>query len=118
LTTLLMKHFPTFKTKFRPDPAAPTMAPKSWRLSFSQRRRRIDLAVHNLCELAFLPELFSFSCFSMRFFVLLNLIGTVVSSWQCCLMAFFLADYRSSRRHCQPLSSTSVLPEPFFNSFV
>ena len=107
LTTLLMKHFPTFKTKFCPDAVAHTMAPESWRILFSQRRRWINSTVHNLCELAFLPELFGFCCFSMRFFVLLDLIGTIVSSLLCCFMAFF-ADYRSSRRYCQPLSSTSV----------
>ena len=41
LTTLLMKHFPTFKTKFCPDAVAHTMAPESWRILFSQRRRWI-----------------------------------------------------------------------------
>ena len=104
LTTLLMKHFkfPTFKTKFCPDAVAHMMAPESWRILFSQRRRWINSTVHNLCELAFLPELFGFCCFSMRFFVLLDLIGTIVSSLLCCFMAFF-ADYRSSRRYCQPL---------------
>ena len=31
---------------------------------------------------------FGFCCFSVRFFILLDLIGTVVSSWLC-LMPFF-----------------------------
>ena len=117
LTTLLMKHFPTFKTKFCPDAVAHTMAPESWRILFSQRRRWINSTVHNLCELAFLPELFGFCCFSMRFFVLLDLIGTIVSSllWLC---FFFFSDYRSTHRYCPPLSSTSVLPESFFPSIV
>ena len=102
LTTLLMKHFPTFKTKFCPDAVAHTMAPESWRILFSQRRRWINSTVHNLCELAFLPELFGFCCFSMRFFVLLDLIGTIVSSlfdgflsW---LIIVFLVDITS---HCR-----------------
>ncbi|KDQ63949.1 glycosyltransferase family 2 protein [Jaapia argillacea MUCL 33604] len=78
LTTLLMKHFPTFKTKFIPDAVAHTMAPESWRVLFSQRRRWINSTVHNLCELVFLPELFGFCCFSMRFFVFIDLLGTLI----------------------------------------
>ncbi|KAJ7623767.1 chitin synthase [Roridomyces roridus] len=78
LTTLLMKNFPTFKTKFTPDATAHTMAPESWKVLFSQRRRWINSTVHNLCELAFLPELFGFCCFSMRFFVFIDLIGTLI----------------------------------------
>ncbi|KIJ68042.1 glycosyltransferase family 2 protein [Hydnomerulius pinastri MD-312] len=78
LTTLLMKHFPTFKTKFQPDAVARTMAPVSWRVLFSQRRRWINSTIHNLCELAILPELCGICCFSMRFFVYLDLIGTLI----------------------------------------
>jgi len=78
LTTLLMKHFPTFKTKFTPDATAHTVAPESWRVLLSQRRRWINSTVHNLCELVFLPELFGFCCFSMRFFVFLDLLSTMV----------------------------------------
>ncbi|KDR84455.1 hypothetical protein GALMADRAFT_237329 [Galerina marginata CBS 339.88] len=78
LTTLLMKHFPTFKTKFCPDAIAHTMAPESWRVLFSQRRRWINSTVHNLCELVILPELFGFCCFSMRFFVFIDLVGTMI----------------------------------------
>jgi chitin synthase len=55
------------------------MAPESWRVLFSQRRRWINSTVHNLCELVFLPELFGFCCFSMRFFVFIDLLGTLVS---------------------------------------
>jgi hypothetical protein len=75
-----MKHFPTFKTKFCPHAVAHTMAPESWRVLFSQRRRWINSTVHNLCELVILPELFGFCCFSMRFFVFIDLLGTIVSS--------------------------------------
>ncbi|KIK94572.1 glycosyltransferase family 2 protein [Paxillus rubicundulus Ve08.2h10] len=78
LTTLLMKHFPTFKTKFQPDAVARTMAPVSWRVLFSQRRRWINSTIHNLCELAILPELCGICCFSMRFFVYLDLISTLI----------------------------------------
>ncbi|THG97676.1 hypothetical protein EW026_g4373 [Hermanssonia centrifuga] len=78
LTTLMLKHFPTFRTKFTPDALAHTIAPESWRVLFSQRRRWINSTVHNLCELVFLPELFGFCCFSMRFFVFIDLLGTLI----------------------------------------
>ncbi|CAK5267523.1 unnamed protein product [Mycena citricolor] len=78
LTTLLMKHFPTYKTKFTPDAIAHTVAPESWKVLFSQRRRWINSTVHNLCELVLLPELFGFCCFSMRFFVFIDLLGTLI----------------------------------------
>ncbi|KAJ2929721.1 hypothetical protein H1R20_g7360, partial [Candolleomyces eurysporus] len=78
LTTLLMKHFPNFKTKFCPDAIAHTMAPESWKVLFSQRRRWINSTVHNLCELVLLPELFGFCCFSMRFFVFIDLLSTII----------------------------------------
>ncbi|KAM6496484.1 glycosyltransferase family 2 protein [Amanita muscaria] len=78
LTTLLMKHFPTFKTKFCPDAVAHTIAPESWRILFSQRRRWINSTVHNLLELVILHELFGFCCFSMRFFVFIDLLGTLI----------------------------------------
>ncbi|KAJ8454500.1 hypothetical protein ONZ45_g19282 [Pleurotus djamor] len=78
LTTLLMKHFPTFKTKFCADALARTVAPESWRVLFSQRRRWINSTVHNLCELVMLPELFGFCCFSMRFFVFIDLLSTII----------------------------------------
>jgi chitin synthase len=78
LTTLLLKYFPTFRTKFTPDAIAHTMAPESSRILFSQRRRWINSTVHNLCELIFLPELCGFCLFSMRFFVFIDLLGTLV----------------------------------------
>ncbi|KAF9802859.1 hypothetical protein IEO21_09797 [Rhodonia placenta] len=78
LTTLLMKHFPTFRTKFTSAAIAHTIAPESWRVLFSQRRRWINSTVHNLCELVFLPEMIGFCCFSMRFFVFIDLLGTLI----------------------------------------
>ncbi|KAJ3836134.1 chitin synthase [Lentinula raphanica] len=78
LTTLLMKHFPTFKTKFNADAVAHTVAPESTRVLFSQRRRWINSTVHNLCELVMLPELIGFCCFSMRIFVFVDLLSTII----------------------------------------
>ncbi|KAI5116392.1 hypothetical protein M0805_005329 [Coniferiporia weirii] len=78
LTTLLIKHFPTFRTKFTPDALAHTVAPESWTVLLSQRRRWINSTIHNLCELVFLPELCGVCCFSMRFIVFIDLLGTVI----------------------------------------
>ncbi|CEG78275.1 Putative Chitin synthase [Rhizopus microsporus] len=78
LTTLLLKHFPNFKTKFNPDAHCQTNAPDTWNVLISQRRRWINSTVHNLGELVFLPHLCGFCCFSMRFVVMLDLISTLV----------------------------------------
>ncbi len=79
LTTLMMKHFPTFKMKFTPDAIAHTVAPDKWSILISQRRRWINSTIHNLVELLFLPEMCGFCFFSMRFIVFVDLLGTIVS---------------------------------------
>ncbi|KAI8884434.1 glycosyltransferase family 2 protein [Backusella circina FSU 941] len=78
LTTLLLKHFPKYKTKFNPDAQCKTNAPDTWFVLVSQRRRWINSTVHNLGELVFLPQLCGFCCFSMRFVVMLDLFSTLV----------------------------------------
>ncbi|KAF8324620.1 chitin synthase [Cantharellus anzutake] len=78
LTTIMMTHFPTFKMKFTPDAIAHTVAPDRWDVLLSQRRRWINSTIHNLVELLFIPELCGFCLFSMRFFVFLDLIGTIM----------------------------------------
>ena len=108
LTTLLLKHFPTFKTKFCPDAVAHTIAPESWGILFSQKCHWINSTVHNLLELVILPELFGFCCFSMRFFVFIDLLGTLVRPqvtrapihW-----LLFNADPPCNRRVCEYPSS-------------
>ena len=80
LTTLMMKHFPTFKMKFTADAIAHTVAPSSWAVLLSQRRRWINSTVHNLFELISIPEMCGFCCFSMRFVVFLDLLGYVPGS--------------------------------------
>ncbi|KAI8147757.1 chitin synthase-domain-containing protein [Fennellomyces sp. T-0311] len=77
LTTLILKHFPTHKTKFTADASCSTNAPEQWSVLLSQRRRWINSTVHNLGELAFLPQLCGFCCFSMRFVVILDLMSTL-----------------------------------------
>ncbi|WOO78655.1 Chitin synthase 6 [Vanrija pseudolonga] len=78
LTTLMMKHFPTFKMKFTPDALAYTVAPSRWNVLLSQRRRWINSTIHNLVELLFLPEMCGFCFFSMRFIVFIDLLGTII----------------------------------------
>lgn len=77
LTTLLLKHFSTFKTQFVRDAHAYTVAPDDWRVLLSQRRRWINSTVHNLGELMFLEQLCGFCCFSMRFVVMIDLLSTL-----------------------------------------
>ncbi|KAI7875124.1 hypothetical protein K492DRAFT_102428, partial [Lichtheimia hyalospora FSU 10163] len=77
LTTLMMKNFPQYKIKFTPYARCRTVAPDSWRVLLSQRRRWINSTIHNLLELILLPELCGFCCLSMRFVVMIDLIGTV-----------------------------------------
>ncbi|ORE08046.1 chitin synthase [Rhizopus microsporus var. microsporus] len=77
LTTLMMKHFPQYKMKFTPHATCRTVAPDKWRVLLSQRRRWINSTIHNLLEVVLLPDLCGFCCFSMRFVVLIDLIGTL-----------------------------------------
>ncbi|OCF41838.1 chitin synthase [Kwoniella heveanensis CBS 569] len=79
LTTLVLKHFNDYKTKFVRDAYAQTVAPDSAKVLLSQRRRWINSTVHNLAELVFLDQLCGFCCFSMRFVVFIDLISTIVA---------------------------------------
>ncbi|KAJ5662206.1 Chitin synthase 8 [Penicillium maclennaniae] len=78
LTTLLLKHHPKFKTKYIFRAHAWTVAPESFAVFLSQRRRWINSTVHNLMELIPLQQLCGFCCFSMRFVVFVDLLSTVI----------------------------------------
>ncbi|KAK2747189.1 hypothetical protein FQN55_005184 [Onygenales sp. PD_40] len=78
LTTLLLKHHPKYKTKFIFNAHAWTIAPDSWTVFMSQRRRWINSTVHNLIELIPLQQLCGFCCFSMRFIVFVDLLSTII----------------------------------------
>lgn len=78
LTTLLLKYHAKYKTKYIFRAHAWTIAPDSWTVFMSQRRRWINSTVHNLTELVPLGELCGFCCFSMRFVVIIDLISTLV----------------------------------------
>jgi chitin synthase len=78
LTTLLIKHHPKYKTKYIFSAHAWTIAPDTWKVFMSQRRRWINSTVHNLIELVPMTELCGFCCFSMRFIVFIDLLSTLV----------------------------------------
>lgn len=90
LTTLMTKHFPTSTYKFIPDAYASTAAPETWSVLLSQRRRWINSTIHNLVELAALKDLCGFCCFSMRFVVLVDLIGTLILPATCVYLGYLI----------------------------
>ncbi|KAI9321060.1 chitin synthase [Dichotomocladium elegans] len=90
LTTLMMKHFPQYKMKFTPHAQCKTVAPDRWKVLISQRRRWINSTIHNLFELILLPDLCGFCCFSMRFVVLIDLIGTLTLPVSVLYLAYLL----------------------------
>jgi len=90
LTTLMTKHFPAMSYKFIPDAYASTAAPETWSVLLSQRRRWINSTVHNLVELAALKDLCGFCCFSMRFVVLVDLLGTVILPATCAYLVYLI----------------------------
>ncbi|KAJ5613212.1 hypothetical protein N7510_006406 [Penicillium lagena] len=90
LTTLMTKHFPTMRYKFIPDAFASTAAPETWGVLLSQRRRWINSTIHNLVELAALKDLCGFCCFSMRFVVLVDLLGTIILPATCVYLGYLI----------------------------
>ncbi|KAI8088683.1 chitin synthase-domain-containing protein [Halteromyces radiatus] len=90
LTTLILKHFPTYKTKFTADAGCLTNAPDRWSILLSQRRRWINSTIHNLGELMFLPQLCGFCCFSMRFVVILDLLSTLTMPAIVCYLIYLI----------------------------
>ncbi|KAI9182958.1 hypothetical protein H9P43_003874 [Blastocladiella emersonii ATCC 22665] len=78
LTTLMLKHHTNLKTVFTPDAKCNTIAPDSWDVLLSQRRRWINSTIHNLFELLNIRQLCGVCCFSMRFIVLIDVLGTLM----------------------------------------
>lgn len=79
LTTLLLKFHERYRTKYLFHAHASTVAPDTWDVFLSQRRRWINSTLHNLAELMPMQQLCGFCCFSMRFVVFLDLLSTVVA---------------------------------------
>jgi len=90
LTTLMTKHFPHMSYKFVPDAFALTEAPAEWSVLLSQRRRWINSTIHNLAELFFIKNLCGFCCFSMRFIVFIDLIGTILLPSVCIYLVYLI----------------------------
>ena len=90
LTTLLLKYHPKYKTKFIFSANAWTIAPDSWKVFLSQRRRWINSTIHNLMELIPLQQLCGFCCFSMRFVVFLDLLSTIVQPVTVAYIAYLI----------------------------
>ncbi len=78
LTTLVTKYFPQYHLKFNADALARTTAPEEFSVLLSQRRRWINSTVHNLVEMLKLKKLCGALCFSMRFIIFVDLLGTVL----------------------------------------
>ncbi|KAF4125277.1 chitin synthase [Geosmithia morbida] len=90
LTTLLLKYHPTYKTKYISSAHAWTIAPESWEVFLSQRRRWINSTVHNLVELVPMQQLCGFCCFGMRFIVFVDLLSTVVQPVTVAYIAYLI----------------------------
>lgn len=90
LTTLLLKYHSKYKTKYIFHAHAWTVAPDSWTVFMSQRRRWINSTVHNLMELIPLQQLCGFCCFSMRFIVFLDLLSTIVAPVTVAYIAYLI----------------------------
>lgn len=90
LTTLMIKHFPMTSYKFVPDAYALTEAPSEWSVLLSQRRRWINSTIHNLAELVWIKDLCGFCCFSMRFVVFIDLMGTIILPATCAYLAYLI----------------------------
>ncbi|KAI9726707.1 MAG: hypothetical protein M1834_008642 [Cirrosporium novae-zelandiae] len=91
LTTLLLKWHSKYKTKYIFNAHAWTIAPESWAVFLSQRRRWINSTVHNLAELIPLSQLCGFCCFSMRFVVMIDLFSTIIQPVTVGYLAYLIA---------------------------
>lgn len=91
LTTLALKHFPNYRTKFTPDAVCRTVVPETWPVLLSQRRRWINSTIHNLFELMLLPNLCGFCLFSMRFVIFMDLFSTLILPSTVLYMIFLTA---------------------------
>ena len=66
LTTLLLRTFPNRKMMFCPQARCRTVAPDTFGVLLSQRRRWINSTIHNLMELVLVRNLCGTFCFSMQ----------------------------------------------------
>ncbi|KAF7342277.1 Glycosyltransferase family 2 protein [Mycena venus] len=118
LTTLLLKHFPTFKTQFVRDAHAYTVAPDDWKILLSQRRRWINSTVHNLGELVFLEQLCGFCCFSMRFIVMIDLVSTLTQPVTVAYIVYLVYLVAAEHQQIQTISLVMIIAVYAIQMFV
>jgi chitin synthase len=97
LTTLILKHFHNFSTKFTSDAQAQTTAPERWDVLLSQRRRWINSTIHNLAELMLMKEMCGFCFFSMRFIVFIDLLGTIILPATTVYLVYLIIDVAAEK---------------------
>jgi chitin synthase len=91
LTTLMIKYFPKLRFCFNASAKAATTAPNSFSILLSQRRRWINSTVHNLVELLRLHTMCGLlSVFDMRFFVFIDLAGTILLPSVCAYIGYLI----------------------------
>ncbi|KAI8919488.1 chitin synthase 6 [Powellomyces hirtus] len=107
LTTLMLKYFPEYRTKFSADAKCLTIVPDSMSILLSQRRRWINSTIHNLFELLFLPQLCGCMIFSMRFIVFLDLFATLIMPATTGYLAYLI--YLSIQARVAPVISLIMM---------
>lgn len=92
LSTLMLRTFPNRKMMFCPQARCRTVAPDTFSVLLSQRRRWINSTIHNLMELVRVRNLCGTFCFSMQFVVFMDLVGTVTLPIAICLTAALIVN--------------------------
>ena len=77
LTTLLLQKFPHMNLKYVPEAVCYTIVPSTFSVLLSQRRRWVNSTFHNMLYLLGV-RLGGICCFSMKFIVILDLVGTLI----------------------------------------
>ncbi|CCE65637.1 hypothetical protein TPHA_0M00620 [Tetrapisispora phaffii CBS 4417] len=90
LSSLLLKTHSGRKMVFVPKAACKTMVPDTFKVLLSQRRRWVNSTIHNLFELVLVRDLCGTFCFSMQFFILIELIGTLVLPLAICFTMYII----------------------------
>ncbi|KAJ3150297.1 hypothetical protein HDU86_006688 [Geranomyces michiganensis] len=107
LTTLMLKYFSEYRTKFTPDARCYTIVPDSMSILLSQRRRWINSTIHNLFELLFLPQLCGCMIFSMRFVVFFDLFATLIMPATTAYLAWLI--YSAIKAATAPIMSLIMI---------
>jgi chitin synthase len=81
----MIRTFPRRKMVFCPAAKCKTVVPDTFSVLLSQRRRWIGSSIHNLFELAKVPNLCGVFCFSYQFLVIVELFGTLTLPVSICL---------------------------------